>query len=117
MNRIETLEAEADRRREDFAASLRKLRRKLTPLGIADEALRRLDPDGEVVTTAGRSLRRNPLPAIPLLLGLSWLALNAHRRSAKPLKLKRRAKSLITSQKKENHYGNHSETQSDEDRS
>lgn len=104
MTRIEMLEAEADRKREDFAASLRKLRHKLTPLGLADEALRRLDPHGDALTATGRSLRRNPLPAVPLLLGLSWLALNA-RRSARPLSLKRKQKTLIAPQKKENHHG------------
>lgn len=103
MNQIETLEAEADRRREDFALSLRKLRRRLTPLGLADEAMRRLDPQGEALTAAGRSMRQNPLPAIPLLLGLSWLALNARQPPTKPAKLKRRARSLIASQKKDGH--------------
>ncbi len=103
MNRIDALEAEADRRRQDFAASLRKLRVKLTPLGLADEALRKLDPQGQAVVAAGKSLRRNPLPAVPLLLGLSWLALNA-RKADKPLPVKRKSKSLIAPQKKENHH-------------
>lgn len=99
MNRIDALEAEADRRRADFAASLRKLRLKLTPLGLADEALRKLDPQGQAVIAAGKSLRRNPLPVVPLLLGLSWLALNA--RKPDTAQIKRKSKSLITSQKKE----------------
>lgn len=103
MNKIEMLTAEADRRRQDFGASLRKLRRKLTPLGLVDEALRKLDPHAEAINATGRSLRRNPLPAVPLLLGLSWLVLNA-RKPGKPTRLKRRARSLITSQKKENHH-------------
>ena len=102
MNRIDVLEAEADRRRQDFAASLRKLRQKLTPLGLADEALRKLDPHGQAVIAAGKSLRRNPLPAVPLLLGLSWLALNA-RKPDKALPVKRKSKSLIALQKKETH--------------
>lgn len=101
MNRIDVLEAEADRRRAEFAKSLRMLRRKLTPLGLADEGLRRLDPQVQAVETVGRSLRKNPLPAIPLLLGLGWLVLNARQPSkpAKPRRLKRKSKSLIGSQK------------------
>jgi hypothetical protein len=104
MSRIDAIEAEADRRRAAFAASLAKLRRKLTPLGLADEGLRRLDPQAHAVDVVGQSLRKNPLPAIPLLLGLGWLALNARRpsRPAKPGKLKRsRRKALVASQKKE----------------
>jgi len=103
MDRIDLLEAEADRRRADFAASLRKFRLKLTPLGLADEALRKLDSQGEAVVAAGKSLRRNPLPIVPLLLGLSWLVLNT-RRPDRPAQLKRKSKSLIASQKKENHH-------------
>ena len=48
MDGINALEAEANRRRADFAESLRKLRRKLTPLALADEGLRRLDPQAQV---------------------------------------------------------------------
>ncbi|WP_119390997.1 hypothetical protein [Taklimakanibacter lacteus] len=102
MSRIDELEAEADRRRADFARSLRKVRRKLTPLGLADEALRQLDPRRQAVAAAGRSLRRNPLPVIPVLLGLSWLALDARRpRQAKAQRIRRKARSLIATQKKE----------------
>ncbi|MGE0240814.1 MAG: hypothetical protein AB7S59_19005, partial [Parvibaculaceae bacterium] len=86
MNRIDALEAEADRRRADFAKSLRKLRSKLTPLGLADEGLRRLDPHSQAVDAVGQSLRENPLPAIPLLLGLGWLVLNTRRPQPKPAK-------------------------------
>jgi hypothetical protein len=108
MNPIDVLEAEADRRRADFAASLRKVRRKLTPLGLADEALRQLDPGRQAVATAGRSLRRNPLPAIPLLLGLSWLALNARKpERPKPSRLNRKSRTLIATSKKEDHNESH----------
>ena len=79
MNRIDVLEAEADRRRADFAASLRKLRRKLTPLGLADAGLHKIDPQARAVEAVGRSLSENPLPALPLLLGFSWLALNVRK--------------------------------------
>lgn len=101
MNRIDILEAEADRRRTEFAESLRKFRRKLTPLGLADEGLRKLDPQVQAVNAVGQSLRNNPLPAIPLLLGLGWLVLNARQpsKSTKPRKLKRKSKSLIATQK------------------
>lgn len=115
MNRIETLEREADRARADFTASLRKLRRKLTPLGLADEALRKLDPHAEAVVATGRSLRRNPLPALSLLVGLGWLALNA-REPEKPTKPKRKARSLIPSQKKENHHEDNRKTQNGQGR-
>lgn len=102
MNRIDALEAEADRRRAEFAESLSKLRRKLTPLGLVDEGLRKLDPQAQAVNAVGQSLRENPLPAIPLLLGLGWLVLNARKppKPAKPRKLGRsKNKSLIASQK------------------
>jgi hypothetical protein len=101
MNTIDTLEAEADRRRTELVASLRKLRRKLTPLGLADEGLRQLDPQGEALDAVGQSLRENPLPVIPLLLGLGWLVLNVRRpKPAKPRKLKRsKSKALVESQK------------------
>jgi hypothetical protein len=115
MNRIEALEAEADRRRADFAVSLRKLRLKLTPLGLVDEALRRLDPHGEAVVTAGKSLRRNPLPIVPVLLGLSWLVLNA-RTPSRPAQSKRKSKSLIASQRKENPDENHEKAQAGQSR-
>lgn len=106
MSRIEVLEAEADRRRADFAETLRKVRRKLTPLGLADEALRQLDPGRQAVASAGRTLRRNPLPAIPVLLGLSWLALNARQpERAKPKRLGRKSRALIATQKKEDLNG------------
>lgn len=105
MTDLATLEAEANRRREEFAVSLRKLKPRLTPLGLADEALRRLDPQAKAVAATGRTLRRNPLPVIPLLLGLGWLMLEARKpvKTAKPKrpKLKRKSKSLITSQEKE----------------
>jgi hypothetical protein len=105
MTDLATLEAEANRRREEFADSLRKFKPRLTPLGLADEALRRLDPQAQAVAATGRTLRRNPLPVIPLLLGLGWLMLEARKpaKAAKPKrpKLKRKQKPLITSQEKE----------------
>ncbi len=100
MNRIEPLEAEADRRRANFAANLRKLKLKLTPLGLADEALRKLDPHGRMVAAAGRTLRRNPLPAIPVILGLGWLALNS-RKPDRSTRMRRKPRPLIATQKKE----------------
>lgn len=115
MNHIDALEAEADRRRADFAASVRKLRLKLTPLGLADEALRKLDPQGQAFAAAGKSLRRNPFPIVPLLLGLSWLVLNA-RRPDRPAQLKRKSKSLIASQRKENHHENDEKAQAGQSR-
>jgi hypothetical protein len=116
MNQIDGLEAEADRRRADFVASLRRLKRKLTPLGLADAGLHALDPEGQAVTAVGQSLRQNPLPIVPLLLGLGWLALNA-RASAKPARLKRgKGRSLIASQKKERSDEDDQKTQSKQDR-
>jgi hypothetical protein len=115
MNRIDALEAEADRRRADFAASLRKFRLKLTPLGLADEALRKLDPQGQAVMSTGKSLRRNPFPLVPLLLGLSWLVLNA-RKPDRALPARRKTKSLIASQKKENHHEDNQKAQAGQSR-
>jgi hypothetical protein len=40
---------------------------------------------------------------VPLVLGLSWLVLNA-RKSDRALPPRRKTKSLIASQKKENHH-------------
>lgn len=102
MNKIEALEAEADRCRADFTKSLVRVRRKLTPLGLADEALRLIDPQKQAIAAAGQSVRRNPLPAISVLLGLSWLVLNARQpNGSKPKGIKRKPKSLIAAQTKE----------------
>ncbi|MFZ5675849.1 MAG: hypothetical protein ACOZAM_23065 [Pseudomonadota bacterium] len=105
MTDLAALEAEADRRRQAFADSLRRFKPKLTPLGLADEALRRLDPQAEAVAATGRTLRRNPLPVIPLLLGFGWLMLEARKpvKAARPKRasLKRKKRPLITSQEKE----------------
>jgi hypothetical protein len=112
MNRIDALEAEADRRRNDFVASLRKLKCKLTPLGLADAGLHKLDPEAEALTAIGRSLRENPLPVVPLLIGLGLLAVNT-RSPAKPAKHKRgKGRSLIPSQKKESHDEDNQKAQS-----
>jgi hypothetical protein len=116
MNRIDTLEAEADRRRADFVKSLRKLKAKLSPLGLADAGLRKLDPEAQALTAIGQSLRQNPLPVAPLLLGLAWLAVNT-RNPAKPMKVKRdKGRSLIPSQKKERHDEDDQKAQSKQDR-
>src|SRR5262245_19708629 len=101
MNRIDTLEAEADRRRADFVTSLRKLKRKLTPLGLADAGLRKLDPERQAMTAVGQSLRENPLPVAPLPIGLDCAA-TIERGPDRPAKLKRgKGRSIIASQKKE----------------
>jgi hypothetical protein len=116
MNPIDTLEAEADRRRNDFVASLRQLKRKLSPLGLADAGLRKLDPEAQALSAIGQSLRKNPLPVLPLLLGIAWLAVNV-RSPAKPAKLKRsKGRSLIPSQKKETHNENDQKAQSKQNR-
>lgn len=103
MTKLAELEAEADRRRQDFGKSLRKFKPRLTPLGLADEALRRLDPQAEAIAATGRTLRRNPLPALPLLLGLGWLVLEARKpaKARKPVQVRRNEKPMITSQEKE----------------
>jgi len=108
MNKIEALEAEADRRRADFTKSLGQVRRKLTPLGLTDEALRRLDPQKQAIAAAGQSVRRNPLPAISVLLGLSWLVLNTRQpNGSKPKRVKRKPRSLIAAQtRKDDHDEN-----------
>lgn len=116
MNPIDTLEAEADRRRTDFVTSLRQLKHKLSPLGLADAGLRKLDPQAQALSAIGQSLRENPLPVVPLLLGVAWLAVNA-RSPAKPAKLKRsKGRSLLPSQKKETHNENDQKAQSKQNR-
>lgn len=103
MTEFAALEAEADRRRQALAGSLRKFKPRLTPLGLADEALRRLDPQAKAVAVTGRTLWRNPLPALALLFGLGWLVLEARRpvKTRKTVKVRRKEKPLITSQEKE----------------
>lgn len=105
MTSLAELEAEADRKRQDFAMSLRKFKPRLTPLGLADEALRRFDPQVDAVAATGRALRRNPLPAIPVLLGLGWLMLEARKPVTPPkpksVKSRRKQPPLIPSQEKE----------------
>lgn len=105
MTDLAALEAEANRRREAFADSLRKFKPRLTPLGLADEALRRLDPQAQAVAATGRTLRRNPLPVVPLLLGLGWLMLELRKPAQAPKpkrpRLKRKSRSQITSKERE----------------
>lgn len=105
MTSLAELEAEADLRRQEFAMSLRKFKPRLTPLGLADEALRRLDPEAQAVAATSRALRRNPLPAIPVILGLGWLMLETRKPATPPkpksVKGRRKQPPLIPSQEKE----------------
>ena len=83
MATVEDLEREADRRKSQFEARLEQVKQRLTPAGIADEALRAIDISGRSATAAAvDTARRNPLLALGLAAGAGWLILGA-RQSAR----------------------------------
>jgi ElaB/YqjD/DUF883 family membrane-anchored ribosome-binding protein len=104
MATIEELEHEADRRKLRFEARLDEVKRRLTPSGIADEALRAIDSSGKTASVAAvDTARRNPLLALGLAAGAGWLLLGA-RQSA--LRASRRARTNSHKKMKEIGHGN-----------
>jgi len=104
MATIEELEREADRRKSRFEARLEEVKQRLTPAGIADEALRAIDVSGRSVTAAAvDTARRSPLLALGLAAGAGWLFLGA-RQSA--LRASRRARTNQHKKLKEIGHGN-----------
>ena len=103
MATIEELEHEADRRKSRFEARLDEVKRRLTPSGIADEALRAIDISGRSASVAAAdTARRNPLLALGLAAGAGWLLLGA-RQSA--LRASRRARTNPQKKMKEIGHG------------
>jgi ElaB/YqjD/DUF883 family membrane-anchored ribosome-binding protein len=104
MATIEDLEREADRRKSRFEARLEQVKQRLTPAGIAGEALRAIDVSGRSATAAAvDTARRNPLLALGLAAGAGWLILGA-RQSA--LRASRRARTNQHKKMKEIGHGN-----------
>ena len=104
MATIEDLEREADRRKSQFESRLEQIKQRLTPAGIADEALRALDVTGRSATAAAvDTARRNPLLALGLAAGAGWLILGA-RQSA--IRASKRARTHQQKKMKEIGHGN-----------
>ena len=104
MATVEDLEREADRRKSQFEARLEQVKQRLTPAGIADEALRAIDISGRSATAAAvDTARRNPLLALGLAAGAGWLILGA-RQSAR--RASRRARNNQHKKMKEIGHGN-----------
>jgi ElaB/YqjD/DUF883 family membrane-anchored ribosome-binding protein len=103
MPTIEALEHEADRRKLQFESRLEQVKQRLTPAGIADEALRALDVSGRSATAAAvDTARRNPLLALGLAAGAGWLILGA-RQSA--IRASKRARTDHSKRMKEIGHG------------
>jgi hypothetical protein len=104
MTSLEALEREADRRKSQFEARLEQVKHRLTPAGLADEALRALDVSGRSATAAAvETAKRNPLLALGLAAGAGWLILGA-RQSAK--RASKRARTDQHKKMKEISHGN-----------
>lgn len=77
---IADLEREADRCKQQLETRVEQVRRRLTPQGIADDALRALALPGRTATDALLdTARRNPLLLLGLAAGVGWLILNARQ--------------------------------------
>lgn len=86
---LDRLEAEANRRREAFLASLAALTPRLSPARLADEAVKQADPDFRVLESLELSVRRNPVWALAALAGL-WRLVGDTRPRAAPLPRRQR---------------------------
>jgi ElaB/YqjD/DUF883 family membrane-anchored ribosome-binding protein len=103
MAKVEALEREADRCKAQFEARLEQVKQRLSPAGIAEEALNALDLRGRAATAAAiDSVRRNPLLALGLAAGAGWLILGA-RQSA--VRTSKRARTSKQKRVKEVDYG------------
>lgn len=84
MVKVEALERESKRCRSQFEARLREVKQRLSPAGLAEEALKAFDVSGRAATTAAMdSVRRNPLLALGLAAGAGWLMLGARHSASK----------------------------------
>jgi hypothetical protein len=86
MMSLQQLEKEALDRRAQFNATLHAFQSRLTPDGLAKEALLHLDPHLSRVQPAFLAVKRHPILAAGALVGVSWLlkqALSPKRRGYK----------------------------------
>jgi ElaB/YqjD/DUF883 family membrane-anchored ribosome-binding protein len=103
MGKVDSLEREADRCRAQFEARLEQVKQRLSPAGIAEEAVKALNLPGRAATAAAlNSVRRNPLLALGLAAGAGWLLLGA-RQSA--VRTPKRARTSTQRRMKEVDYG------------
>ena len=73
MKNLQQLEKEARDRRVQFNATLRDVQSRLTPRGLAKEALLHIDPQLMRMPPAFLAVKRHPLLAACALAGASWL--------------------------------------------
>jgi predicted NBD/HSP70 family sugar kinase len=91
MKSIEELEREADRRKAELDAKVDRIRERLMPQNIAEEALRSFATPANAATDAVlETAKRSPLLVLTLAAGAGWLLLNARKN---PVRKPRRARS------------------------
>ncbi len=73
MDKLDRLEAEANRRSAALARAASRLARRFAPLQLADEALGRLGPATQVVEHASRVVQRYPLVAAAFAASAAFL--------------------------------------------
>lgn len=73
MNTLQRLEKNAQERRAEFTAKLMELQDRLTLRGLADEALRHIDPRFAQVMPVYSAAQRHPLLAASAIASLAWL--------------------------------------------
>ncbi|MGH6875495.1 MAG: hypothetical protein ACREDW_10795 [Aestuariivirgaceae bacterium] len=103
MAKVEALEREADRCKAQFETRLEQVKQRLSPAGLAEEAMNAVDFPGRVATAAVLdSVRRNPLLALGLAAGAGWLILGARHSAVRGSK---RARTRKQKRMKEIDYG------------
>ncbi len=73
MSTLQQLEKEARDRRAQFNVTLLDVQSRLTPRGLAKEALLHMDPHFSRLPPAFLAVKRHPLLAAGALAGASWL--------------------------------------------
>lgn len=91
MKSVAELEREADRRKAQFETKVEAIKRRLTPQGLADEALRAISSP----RTTGRdavadTAKRNPLLILALAAGAGWFFATNRQKALSGLKRTRR---------------------------
>ena len=73
----ERLEREAEEARAELAYSLARLRERMTPGQIVDEAVEyaRQTPVAEFARNLARDIRESPLPVLVIFAGIAWAAI------------------------------------------
>lgn len=79
MSSLQQLEKEARDRRAQFDATLLDVQSRLTPRGLAKEALLHMDPHLTRLPPAFLAVKRHPILAAGALAGASWLLKQALR--------------------------------------